>query len=150
MLEPLLENVFTKEDILFLLAQISHLQKIVFKKEGLLSEKAKEEISQNLYHLILEAEKRGKVSSNQKNQFDFLEELKKEFSQMPVLKMQIAFSPSQETIRKISKYLEKELGKKFILDIIVNPEIIGGAILEYQGKYLNLSLAKEFEKLFLK
>lgn len=153
MVVDLFENIFTKEDLLWLFSQISQLQKLVFKKEGLLSIKVvllKEKINQNLYNVILEAEKNGLIFSDPKSQSDFLENLKKELSELPVLKIQIAFSPPQSTTERISRYLEKEVGKKIILDILVNPEIVGGAILEYQGKYLNLSLAKEIEKLFQK
>ncbi len=152
MIEKLIENVFTKEDLLSLFSQISQLQELAFKGEGLLSKKAsslKEDLK-SLYHLILEAEEKMVVFDDPKSQFDFLESLKKELSQVPILKIQLAFSPSLETVEKISRFLKKEVGRKIILDILVNPEIVGGAILEYQGKYLNFSLAKEIEKLFQK
>lgn len=153
MIESLLENIFTKEELLVIFSQITQLQNLAFQKEGLLSMKLsplKEKFNQNLYNLILEAEKSGKILSDPKTQFDFLENLKNEFSKVPVLKIEIAFSPTTKTIEKISRYLEKEVGKKIILDIFVNQEIVGGAVLEYQGRYLNLSLAKEIEKLFQK
>lgn len=56
--------------------------------------------------------------------------------------MVLAFSPSREFVKRISQFV-REGGEKIILDIAVNPEIIGGTILEYKGKYLDSSFCKE-------
>ncbi len=141
------KNVFTKEDLISLKQEISEIQKAVFAQTGLLSEKAKSIAKKELLEYILEVEKRGGISFNPKEQFEFLENLKRKLDSLPVLKMVLAFSPPPATIERISQFLENELGRKIVLDLTCNPEIIGGAILEYEGKYINLSLAKNLEKI---
>jgi F0F1-type ATP synthase delta subunit len=145
-MNSLLERIFTKEDIISLKEDISKIQKVIFSKSGTLSEKAKGIVKKELFEFILEAERQGEIDFNSQEQFEFLENLKIKLDSLPLLKMTLAFSPTQSTIEKISQFLENKLGKKIILDISYNPEILGGAILEYRGKYLNLSLAKNFEK----
>jgi F0F1-type ATP synthase delta subunit len=145
-MNSLLERIFTKEDIISLKEDISKIQKVIFSKSGTLSEKAKGIVKKELFEFILEAERQGEIDFNSQEQFEFLENLKIKLDSLPLLKMTLAFSPTQSTIEKISQFLENKLGKKIILDISYNPEILGGAILEYRGKYLNLSLAKNLEK----
>jgi F0F1-type ATP synthase delta subunit len=145
-MNSLLERIFTKEDIISLKEDISKIQKVIFSKSGTLSEKAKGIAKKELFEFILEAEKKGEIDFSSQEQFEFLENLKIKLDSLPLLKMTLAFSPTQSTIEKISQFLENKLGKKIILDISYNPEILGGAILEYRGKYLNLSLAKNLEK----
>jgi F0F1-type ATP synthase delta subunit len=121
---------------------------LVFKSQAKLSEKAEKLGDKNLYQFFLKLEEKEKIGSDQKEQFNLLEKLKDWLKKLPVLKLEIAFLPSEKTIEKISYWLKKEVGKKIILDIYFNPKIVGGAILEYEGKFANLSLAKEIEKIF--
>ena len=143
----LLKNIYTKEDLISLKQEISEIQKMIFSQSGLLSEKAKNVATKELLEFILSAEGKGEIYFNPNEQFEFLENLKRKLDSLPVLKMVLAFSPPPATIERISQFLENELGRKIILDLTCNPEIIGGAILEYEGKYINLSLAKNLEKI---
>lgn len=74
-------------------------------------------------------------------------ELEKKLQSLPEIKLEIAFSPGDDFLNKISQWLEKELGQKIILDITCNPKIVAGAIIEYRGNFRNFSLAKEIDKL---
>lgn len=141
-MDLLFDKILTKDDVLYLKEKILKLQQEVFRKPGLLSEKTKEISEEKLVEIVFDSEKKGKISLNPKEQFDYLENLQKELDDLPVLKMVLAFSPSPETIKRISRFV-RERDQKIILDIAVNPEIIGGTILEYKGKYLDLSFCKE-------
>lgn len=141
-MDLLFGKILTKDDVLYLKEKILKLQQEVFRKAGSLSEKAKEVSEKELVEIIFDSEKKGKISLDPKKQFDYLENLQKELDDLPVLKMVLAFSPSPEIIKRISQFV-REGGEKIVLDIAVNPEIIGGVILEYKGKYLDLSFCKE-------
>ena len=69
---------------------------------------------------------------------------------LPVLKIHLAFLPTPSFIKELSDWLKRNLKRKVLLDVEVNPAIVGGAILEYKGKYLDLSLRRELEKLNIK
>ncbi len=72
-----------------------------------------------------------------------LEEIEKHLLSIPRIKMKLAFSPPEETIDRIIGWFEKNYGKKVILDLKTNPRIVGGAVLEYGGKWIDLSLEKK-------
>lgn len=147
-LEFLLKKIFTREDCISILEDLNLLQQIVFKSQASLSKKAENLTNKNLYHFFLKLEKEGEIFLEPKNQFEFLERLKDFIKNLPLLKLEVAFLPSQKTIEKISEWIKKEVGKKVILDIYFNPTIVGGAILEYGGKYFDFSLGKEIDKIF--
>jgi F0F1-type ATP synthase delta subunit len=142
------ERIFEKEDLISILKEISQLEQLVFKSQAPLSKKSEKTKERILHQFFLKLEERGEIGLDQKEQFDFLEELKKWLKELPILKLEIAFSPSKKLIERISQWLKKEVGKKVILDVYINPKIVGGAILEYGGKFANFSLAKEIEKIF--
>jgi len=77
-----------------------------------------------------------------------ISKLEKKLRSLPEIKLEIAFSPDDNFINKISWWLEKALGQKIILDIIVNPKVVAGAIIEYQGNWRDFSLAKKIDQLF--
>lgn len=76
--------------------------------------------------------------------------LEKKLQSLPEIKLKIAFSPDDNFINKIGQWIEKELGQKIILDITVNPKVVAGAIIEYQGNWRDFSSAKEIDRLFIK
>jgi len=76
--------------------------------------------------------------------------LEKKLRSLPEIKLEIAFSPNNDFLNRISQWLEKELGQKIILDITVNPKVTAGAIIEYQGNWRDFSLAKKIDQLFVK
>ncbi len=144
------EKIFTKDDLLNFVEEINKRQQLVFKnKNGRLSNAKLPENGFLNGCLGTLGEKAGVFLETPQKESMFLEELKKYLLGMSFLKLQTAFEPSGKFLEKISRWLEKELEQKIILDISVNPKITAGAIIEYQGKYLNLSLGKEIDELTL-
>jgi len=155
----LTKKIFTKEDLILLIEKINLVQGLIFKNINVpLSERAKKDIEKNykdskfspfdFVHIIEELEKKEIVSKNPEKNRIFFENFKKYLQSIPQIKITIAFQPKKESINKISLWLEKEIKQKVILDLEVNPEIVGGAIIEYQGRQINLSLVREIDELF--
>ncbi|HUW71925.1 MAG TPA: F0F1 ATP synthase subunit delta [Candidatus Humimicrobiaceae bacterium] len=80
-----------------------------------------------------------------KEQFSGLE---KKLRSLTEMKLEIAFSPDNDFLNRISQWLEKELGQKVILDITVNQKVVAGAIIEYRGNWRDFSSAKKIDQLF--
>lgn len=59
------------------------------------------------------------------------------------LTLRIAVKPTKELAWKIRSWLEKNLGEKVDLDFIVEPNLIGGAIIEFRGRYGDYSVLKK-------
>ncbi|MEF8847029.1 MAG: F0F1 ATP synthase subunit delta [Candidatus Paceibacterota bacterium] len=143
-LQSTTENITTKQDLIYLLDDINQAREVVFEGEqASLEKKTKNLVGEELRNIL---QKQSSLSTRQQ-QVDFLDELKDYLQQTPQIKLTVAFSPSDDFLEEISEWLEKEIGEKVIIDLITNHEIVGGAIIEYQGRYLNLSLAKKIDQL---
>lgn len=159
------KKIVTKEDLLSLLEEIDLVQELIFKNINIpLSERAKgnmgEEdkfssspfakarVGDDFRKELEELEKKKIISTNPEDNRIFFENLKKYLQNLPQVKIVIAFRPKKEFINKISLWLEKEINQKVILDLAFNPEIVGGALIEYQGRQVDFSLAKEIKSLF--
>lgn len=145
------KNVITKEDLFFFIDEINLAENLLFKEENIsLSERLKGKVSETFENFIKYLEKEGVISENIENNRIFFEQLKNYLLKLPQIKFEIAFKTKGDFLNKLSFWLEKTLGKKLILDLYFNPEIVGGVIIEYQGKYFNFSLAKKIDELISK
>jgi len=139
----LTENVLTKEDLISLLEEIYFVENLIFKeKERKLSEKIEGKVSPNLENFVKELEKREKLK-NLKEAENIFENLKEYLLSLPQIKLKIAFNPRRDFQERIAKVFDKKL----ILDFEVDPEIIGGVIVEYGGKIFDFSLKRNLERI---
>ena len=146
--KDIVEKIKTKEELIFFLEEIARIRHIIFEDKGLsLSKKIEGKVSYKSKKILEKLEKEGVISGGRKQQSTFLEKLEKELQSLPEVKLEIAFSPDDSSLGRISKWFKKELGAKIILDLTINPKIAGGAIIEYQGNWRDFSLAKEIDKL---
>ena len=130
------KRIITREDLIFYLEEIDLAAELILKGAGKKSsQKLKKKANKELADILvkLEKDKEKKVKTSEQQIF-FLELLKEHLLSLPQVSLEIAFSPDDKTILKISHWLEKELGKKVILDLKVNSRIVGGAIVEYKGR----------------
>lgn len=145
MLEEIAERILTKEDLIFFLDEIDILKGAVFKDlEIPLFERVKERLSGNFQEILKEIERILPGDPNQ--QITFFEELKGKLLTLPQIKLELAFYPSREFILELRRWLKEATGKTLILDIAFNPKIVGGLLIEYQGRYADFSLEKEIDK----
>lgn len=149
--EELLKHVLTKEDLVLLLDDIDLAGELSFKTGGVpLSEKIKGRISASFQNYLEFLEKKGIITQNSEKNHRFFEDLKNYFLKLPQINIEIAFLPKQEFIEKVSFWLEKNFGEKVILNFIFNPNIGGGAKIEYKGRYFDFSIAKKLNELLPK
>ena len=90
---------------------------------------------------------------NLENRFAVTEGLKKlreELDNLKTVRVTLSFEPSKEFVTKISNHLTDMGFSNFILDIMVDPKILGGAVLSYEGVHKDYSLLKEIPLWFEK
>jgi len=146
--ESIAKRIITKEDLIFFLGEINLLENFIFKNLHLhLFEKAKGKVNEELRNCLQEWEREGLIPSIPFQQLAFFEKLKKNLQELPQIRLEIAFSPSQEFLLRLREGFKKNLNQAVVLDIILNPQLVGGVIMEYQGKYINFSLAKKIDEL---
>ena len=146
--EDFAKKIVTKEDLIFFLEEINLVKGLIFKNINIpLSKRVKENIREDFRKELEELEKKKIISKNPKENQIFFENFKKYLQNLPQVKIEMAFQPKKKFVNKIFLWLEKEINQKVVLDLIFNPEIVGGAIIEYQGKQINFSLAKKIDEL---
>jgi F0F1-type ATP synthase delta subunit len=77
-----------------------------------------------------------------------ISKLEKKLRALPEIKLEVAFSPKDNFLNRVGQWFQKEIGQKVILDITVNPKVVAGATIEYQGNWRDFSLAKKIDQLF--
>jgi len=149
--EDFVKEIKTKEELILSFEEITQAERIIFeKKSGPLSEKIKGKVREKFREFIKRMEDKEILSQNPTQQRSFLEKLKKYLSSLPEVKLEIAFSPSNEFLKKINQWFNEKLAQKVILDLTINPKIVGGIVIEYKGNWRDYSLAKRIDKLIEK
>jgi F0F1-type ATP synthase delta subunit len=147
--EKLSEKIITEEDLAFFLDQLSVIRKFLFLQTHIsLSERLKNKIEEEFRKEIEKLEKGKILPSSPEEQSSFFKGLENFLLKIPKVKLEIAFEPSDDFILEIYKWFKEKIKKKVILDISVNPKIVGGIKIEYQGKWGDFSLEKKIKKLY--
>ncbi len=76
---------------------------------------------------------------------NFLEKIQERVSSLPTAYLTIAIEPDEKTLKTISNWFLLNLKRQVLLDITVDPQIIGGASIAFQGKQKNASIRSLFE-----
>ncbi len=141
--ELIIESLMTRQEADHFLDLINILSENLFTKKVNLSEKITEIFPVHLKILL--------VKSLQNNQIDltnnilmqsFIESLKKYLESIPVIGLTLAFSPKQQTIKRIYSWLAFQIKKPVLLDITVNKNIIGGAVIDVAGIHFEYTIHK--------
>lgn len=85
----------------------------------------------------------GKEESKEKYLNGLIERLKS----ARTIKLVLAFEPSEIAIERFHSLISQKTGE-VVLDITCNRNILGGAIIIYEGEYRNFSLGRVFEEEF--
>ena len=92
----------------------------------------------------------GNISEDQKEREKFLDSLLSKVRSQNKLKVTIAIEPNNKLLERLRDWTGKNLSGNTILDITVDPQILGGAIIvSSNGEYADFSLFKRINDLFL-
>lgn len=75
----------------------------------------------------------------------FLTSLQQKVSHLPILSLTLAFDPTEETLEKLSDWFILNTKQHILFDITVNPELIAGVTITYNGKYVDTSVRPAFD-----
>jgi len=76
---------------------------------------------------------------------DGWEKLKEKLKSLPIFSLTIGFEPTEEFKEKLVHWIKENVEKKAVLDLKIDKEILGGAIISWQGKYKNYSLSEKLK-----
>jgi F0F1-type ATP synthase delta subunit len=66
---------------------------------------------------------------------------------LPVLSLTTAFEPKEKTLQKLSEWFLINVNKQAVFDITVDPQLIGGAAINFNGKHMDFSIRPQFEQI---
>lgn len=72
----------------------------------------------------------------------YLQELKKIVMELPVITLNIAFEPSSAFVKIVAGWLASHINRPIVSAFVVDRSLIGGAVISYQGKYVDFSMKK--------
>ncbi len=76
------------------------------------------------------------------------DELVSQLTGVETVRLTVAFEPTKEIKNKIYEWVKLWVGKGLVVEITQDKEIMGGAVVEFGGKYRDLSLKKKLEAYF--
>lgn len=140
------QNLITTKDLYFLIDEVE-LAEVASSEagEGSLSSKLKNKVSNVFEESLIKLEKAGSIPASQEARAEYFRRLKEKLLNLPKVKIEIAFEPSEEFVKKISDFINSSAKEKIILEISVKPSIIAGATIERGGIFRDYSYADKLE-----
>jgi F0F1-type ATP synthase delta subunit len=90
-----------------------------------------------------------KVESNTALQ-EFLSLVDKQASSLLVVTLTLAFEPDEETLHEFSKWFFLNTSHQVLFEIKVEPGLIAGAAILYNGKFKDFSIKPQFDQILAK
>lgn len=145
----LLTSLKTTQEVANFTSEIDTFLSVLFKSEKALINDALNSISVNLASQINQTFSKNNLDINNKDTvihfFETLKELTKKFK---VISLVLAFDPTYKTIKRIHNFIKETIGIGYILDIEVSEDALGGAIVMFNGKYLDFTLNRRVKDVF--
>ncbi|MDP2720506.1 MAG: F0F1 ATP synthase subunit delta [bacterium] len=128
------------------LEQVEETSRWIYKGgKKTLSEKIKGAVSEEFRKLVVDLETSSQIPTGGAEAKEFLGDLEEYLNKSTLVKLTLAFFPSQDFLEKLSVWFKKQTGKGAIFDVQVKEEIIAGCLFEYAGEYRDYSLASKLD-----
>lgn len=145
----LFETIYTKEDLLLFYKEIDQLVALIFTGSDSVEQKMDKLISKDKKKSLLHYFKTANVRTDNPVEVNqALSKIQALGNSLPVVSLELAIEPTEETIKAISFWFIRRLQTKVILDITLERRIIGGAYIAFNGTYRDYSLQTKIDKYF--
>jgi len=136
MYQQIISKIRTKDELDKLIDELDSLLNSFYEKEDHFNEVIKSYVRSWVAQEIQDELKT--VDDKKKSLNDFRESL----STLRLIKLTLAYEPSDEDLDLIASWVRENILPSLILDISTSNSVLGGVVVEYEGKYFDLSLAK--------
>ena len=134
----MIPNLYTTED----------LEKL--KKELYLLEQSLFQTKSDAFQTTLKTEVRASVAfwiekelTSKKDAHTLISELQSQLKNIDVIELTLAFEPTLSAIERIYTYVKTILSDDFVLDIVFDRSVLGGALIVNKGQYRDYSVKKK-------
>ncbi len=159
MYSEILSKIKTTEDAEKMIEEINILlNSMYFVKDGVSVGQDFQRTAEQSFDLTLKNKIRASTAQILINEFSkkgidkitFLQKLKDKLASYKIFKLDIVFEPTRNFVEKIYDFVSKNMGNEVLLEINYVPNLIGGAVIVFDGKYRDFSLKKVFDEEFEK
>lgn len=145
----LMTSLKTTKEVDELSLELDSLTSALFKSAEMTLEKVLSSIRTKSKDMIMEIFSKNNLdSTNKETVRDFLGTLRELIKNFKVIKLILAFEPSQKTIENIHNFVSENIGVGFVLDIETDESVLGGSVVIFNGKYNDFTLKKRVEEVF--
>lgn len=136
----LLETLVTTEDRELLRVELEQLKSAVFRlKDNTFPEVLKHQVRSQIAAII-----EREIRTSEQEPEKYVNDVLKQLDSAAILELTIAFEPTQANVEQIAQEATKLLGQAVLLKIAIQPQLMGGAIITWQGRYHDATLRKKF------
>lgn len=148
---PFENSIFDMRGLLTIVEDLTLIERSLFRgKEGPISTKARDFTTSSVITIFEDLEKTGLMPTTEAKQLKFLKDLVSYLKSLPVVRVTLAFAPTDTFLTKISNDISSLLSRKAIIDLTVDEYIVGGAVFEYGGKLNRQTLDAKLEEVLAK
>jgi hypothetical protein len=115
-----------------------------FKLDAVLLEQIGVQKRDKFMSLLRDNGVNSESNSDLKTFFDTLQE---KIAAMTVLSLTLAFEPKEQTLNAITDWFLVNSNKQILLEIVVDPTLLGGATLTFNGVYKDFSIKQTFVRI---
>ncbi len=145
----LITAIQTVQEVDELSLELDTLTSTLFKSEKMTLEKALSSVRTTSKDMIMEIFSKNNLDlTNKETVRDFLDTLKDLIKKFKVIKLILAFEPSQKTIENIHEFVSENIGVGYVLDIEKDERALAGSVVIFNGKYNDFTLRKSLEETF--
>lgn len=144
---PFENSIFDMRGLLGILDDLELVERSLFRgREGTISAKARDFTNSSILGIFEEIEKAGLEPTQEQKQVKFLKDLAQYLRSLPTVRVTLAFAPTNTFLEKLASQMSSYMGRKTILDLLVNEYIVGGAVFEFGGKISRETLDSKLEE----
>lgn len=140
------EIIRTKQEAHLFLTDLNNLVSSLYNVKTAVEEKLYAHLPHNKKIKILELCQQNNINTNDVQNFlQFIHALIKYIETLPVVTVHLARELPDKEIEIVSEWLVKTAKREILLDIQINAELLGGAVIEMNGVYKDFTVKKMLE-----
>lgn len=138
--------VKTKAQARELSIRIASVAEQVFQNNFSLEQALSEQFGIQKKDLLLTILRNNQVNTEKPSAMkEFLTKLQEHINTLPVLSITLAVEPTEKTLRILSDWFLMNLKRQVLLDISVEPSLIAGIAIHYNGRFLDFSVRERVQ-----
>ena len=129
-------------------ARLSTISGKVFKNDFDLENVLLEEFGVKKRDKFMSLLRENKINTESHSDIkNFLGKLSEKVQSLPTLTLNIAFEPKEKNLKALSDWFYLNNKKQVLFELNVDPTLIAGATLTFEGKYVDFSIKERFSKI---